>query len=82
MAACFMDSLLNMKSDAITEQQLLRNVLAHFQGVRHREDTILGIGVPLSKFEPWIASIRDLALADDYEPLRSQIPTLLSEMSH
>ena len=82
MAACFMDSLLNMKSDAITEQQLLRNVLTHFQGVRHREDTILGIGVPLSKFEPWIASIRDLALADDYEPLRSQIPTLLSEMSH
>lgn len=74
-----MESFLSVRSGAITEMELVSNLVAHFRGVRHREDAKPGIGVPLSKFEPWIGSLRDLALADDYEPLKGQQLVLLQD---
>ncbi|KAJ4312856.1 hypothetical protein N0V94_007237 [Neodidymelliopsis sp. IMI 364377] len=44
-------------------------LLSHFRGVRHREDDIAGSKEPLANFEPWAASLRELALSSHYKPL-------------
>ena len=71
-----MDSLLNARKGTITEQQLLKDTLAHFRGVRHPDDAIPSLGIIISKLEPWVASIRELALAENYQPLKGEVDRL------
>ncbi|KAJ4990057.1 hypothetical protein SVAN01_04520 [Stagonosporopsis vannaccii] len=80
MSLCFLEAFVRFKSGAIPEQEFLDNLLAHFRGTRHREDEKQSNGEPLANFEPWMASLRDVALAGDYKPLEdtSNHETLLS----
>ena len=71
MSLCFLQAFAHWKGGKMTEQDLLNHTLAHFQGVRHKDDEISSNEVPLANFEPWLAAVRVLALAGDYEPLES-----------
>ncbi|KAI9765324.1 MAG: hypothetical protein M1839_005524 [Geoglossum umbratile] len=80
MSLCFRDAFLSLRRNSITDTEYLSSLLAHFRGVRHPQDSEYDVIVP--KFDPFGASIRDLALKTDYEPLESDsLPSLIQPIA-
>jgi hypothetical protein len=79
MSLCFLKALTSLVNGSITQQEYISHLLAHLQGVRHPDDNIPSIKEPLVSFEPWAASLRDLALATKYEPLEGKLASLFYE---
>lgn len=77
MSLCFLKLWLRWKDGELAEQTFLGYLLAHYRGVRHKEDETPSSGEPLANFEPWLASVRDLALASDYEPLEGTLANVV-----
>jgi hypothetical protein len=73
MSLCFLKAFTKVKGGAITQQEYMSMLLSHFREVRHREDDIPGSKEPLANFEPWAASLRELALSSDYKPLEGTL---------
>ncbi|KAF2125948.1 hypothetical protein P153DRAFT_434341 [Dothidotthia symphoricarpi CBS 119687] len=69
MSSCFLKALANVKKGTITQQEYISCLVSHFRGVRHSDDSVPSIRKPLTSFEPWAASLRELALATNYKPL-------------
>lgn len=70
MSFCFLKAFTNSVNGSITQQEYFVQLLEHFRGVRHPHDSVPSVREPLANFEPWVASLRDLALASDYEPFK------------
>jgi hypothetical protein len=69
MPLCFLRAFKCWQDGKASDKEFLDYLLAQLRGVRHKDNDIPSIEEPLAAFEPWLACIRDLALADDYEPL-------------
>ena len=74
MPLCFVKSFAEVgrRGGGVREREYLHDALAHLSGVRHAEDHDKGPIVTLTKFEPWLASFRELALAKNYQPFNSR----------
>ena len=74
MSLCFLQTIgkRNLAQGGITEQEYLQHNLAHFQGIRHPQDSIPSIANTLAALVPWLGSLREIALAPTYEPLASK----------
>jgi hypothetical protein len=68
MSLCFLDAFEAKQAQFITEDEYVGHMLAHFRGVRHPQDD--GIDWRLEASDPIGASIRELALSTDYEPMK------------
>ena len=81
MSLCFLQALANAHSreGGIQQQEYFNHLLAHFRGVRHPQDSISGIGETLAKIQPWVGSLREVALASDYNPLDGKLGSLSPE---
>jgi len=77
MSLCFLKLWLSWKDGELPEQEFLSHLLAHYRGICHKDDEIPSTGEPLANFEPWLASVRDLALAGDYESVEGTSATVL-----
>lgn len=62
MSLCFDEAFQALKSNRISEQEYLHEVLAHFVGVRHAEDARLTRPWELMISDPVGNAIRDAAL--------------------
>ncbi|KAH7066911.1 hypothetical protein BKA63DRAFT_607792 [Paraphoma chrysanthemicola] len=70
MSLCFLQAFTKSTSRSITREEYVDHLLSHFQGVRHPQDSDTRTIEPLACFEPWVASLRDLALRSSYEPFQ------------
>lgn len=70
MSLCFREAFLAKQDHKITEEEYLGHLIAHLRGVRHPQDSDRDVIV--SKFDPFGASIREMALRTDYEPLQGE----------
>lgn len=68
MSLCFGEAFDAKRAGKITEEEYFGHLLAHFRGVRHPQDS--GIEREVSSFDPVGASIRELALRTDYQPMQ------------
>jgi hypothetical protein len=68
MSLCFRDAFEAKVCHHITEDEYVRHLLAHFRGVRHPQDG--GPDWRVEASDPVGASIRELALSTDYEPMK------------
>ena len=73
MSLCFLKAFTDAKTGSITQQEYISNLVSHFRGLRHQEGEIPSVIEPLACFEPWVASLRDLALTSEYEPLEGKL---------
>src|SRR4051794_40770090 len=75
MSLCFLQAVakVNLPEGGITQQEFFNHLLAHLQGVRHPQDSISSIGDTLASIEPWVGSLREVALASDYKPLEGKL---------
>ncbi|KAH7071649.1 hypothetical protein FB567DRAFT_612236 [Paraphoma chrysanthemicola] len=70
MPLCFLRAFTESTSRSITQEAYINHLLSHFQGVRHPQDSDTRTIESLACFEPWVASLRDLALTASYEPFQ------------
>ena len=68
MSLCFLDAFEAKQAHFITEGEYVSHLLAHFRGVRHPQDD--GTDGRLEGSDPVGASMRELALNTDYEPMK------------
>src|SRR2546423_3677948 len=68
MSLCFLDAFQAKQAHFITKDEYIRHLLAHFRGVRHPQDD--GTDWRLESSDPIGASMRELALSTDYEPMK------------
>lgn len=68
MSLCFLDAFEAKQAQFITEDEYVKHLLAHFRGVRHPQDD--GTDWRLEASDPIGASMRELALGTDYEPMK------------
>src|SRR4051812_14705734 len=75
MSLCFLQAVAkaNLPEGGITQQEFFNHLLSHFQGVRHPQDSISSIGDTLASIQPWVGSLREVALASDYKPLEGKL---------
>ena len=76
MSLCFRDAFVSKQSGTITEEEYLDHLIAHFRGVRHPQDSDKE-DVITAKWDPFGASIKEMALRTDYEPLQGGITLML-----
>jgi len=84
MSLCFLQAFAKAHSRefAIPQKDYFNHLLAHFRGVRHPQDSISGIGETLAKLQPWVGSLREVALASDYKPLEGKLGALFPERTN
>ncbi len=75
MSLCFRDAFVAKQAHRITEAEYVDHLIAHFRRVRHPQDS--DRDVITAKWDPFGASIREMALRTDYEPLRGEIALVL-----
>ena len=57
----------------ISEEHWMRCLVAHLQGLMHKDDETRDVWLPV--FDPIGNSIRTLALSDEYQPLEGETST-------
>jgi len=73
MSLCFQDAFVAKRSFTITEAEYIDHLIAHFRGVRHPQDSDRD-AISVKKWDPFGASIREMALRTNYEPLQDTAP--------
>jgi hypothetical protein len=74
MSLCFVKAFAEVgrRGAGIKENEYLKHAVAHLSGVRHPEDSESGSVAVLMKFEPWLASLRALALTGSYDDVEGK----------
>ena len=71
MSLCFGEAWEAKAMKKITEEEYFGHLLAHFRGARHPEDS--GKDLIMTRFDPVGASIRAMALNNEYQVMQGEI---------
>lgn len=80
MSLCFQQAFARVRrgEDGFSQYEYHKQLLQHLKGIRHPSDGDISVALPLTKFEPWVASLREICLGETYDPLQGELMILVS----